>query len=91
MALLGGLSSALDGALGIGLFAFVGLAATSALWWFAAWFLLLGDVRARVLVPTGVITSIATVLFAASATVWMPKVVRTTRPSSVFSASPSPW
>ena len=35
------------------------LAVTSALWWFTAWFLLLGDVRARVLVPTGVITGIA--------------------------------
>ena len=51
------------------------LAATSALWWFTAWFLLLGDVRARVLLPTGVITSIATAVFAASATVWMPEVV----------------
>ena len=77
--------------LGVGLFAIVGLAATSALWWFAAWFLLLGEVRARVLLPTGVITSIATVVFAASATIWMPTVVRTTQRSSVSSASPSPW
>ena len=51
------------------------LAVTSALWWFSAWFLLLGDVRARVLVPTGVITGIATSVFAVSATIWMPKVV----------------
>jgi membrane protein len=74
-ALLGGLSSELHGAIGVGLFTIVGLAATSALWWFAAWFLLLGEVRARVLLPTGVITSAATVVFAASATVWMPTVV----------------
>ena len=75
MALLGGLRGALDGGLGVGLFAIVALAATSALWWFSAWFLLLGDVRARVLVPTGVITGIATAVFAASATIWMPEVV----------------
>ncbi len=51
------------------------LAVTSALWWFTAWFLLLGEVRARVLVPTGVITGIAMTGFAASATIWMPDVV----------------
>ena len=62
-------------ALQIGLFAIAALVATSALWWFIAWFLLLGDVRVRVLVPTGVITGVATAVYAASATVWMPKVV----------------
>jgi membrane protein len=75
MALLGGLSRTLDGGLGVGLLVIGVLAGTSALWWFVAWFLLLGDVRARVLVPTGVITSIATGLFGASATIWMPEVV----------------
>jgi membrane protein len=75
MALLGGLSRTLDGGLGVGLLAIVALAGTSALWWFVAWFLLLGEVRARVLVPTGVITSIATGVFGLSATIWMPEVV----------------
>jgi membrane protein len=75
MALLGGLSRALDGGLGVGLLAIGALAGTSALWWFTAWFLLLGEVRARVLVPTGVITSIATGLFGVSAAIWMPEVV----------------
>jgi membrane protein len=75
MALLGGLRGALGGGLGFGLFAIVSLMVMSGLWWFTAWFLLLGDVRARVLVPTGVITSIATAGYAASATVWMPRVV----------------
>ena len=74
-ALLGGLSRALDGGLGVGLVAIGALAGTSALWWFTAWFLLLGEVRARVLIPTGVITSIVTALFAVSATIWMPEVV----------------
>ena len=75
MAVLGALRGALDGGLGVGLFAIVSLAVTSGLWWFTAWFLLLGDVRARVLLPTGVITSIAMAAFAVSATIWMPGVV----------------
>jgi membrane protein len=75
MALLGGLRGALGGGLGSGLFAIVSLAVISGLWWFTAWFLLLGEVRARVLVPTGVITSIATAGYAASAIIWMPEVV----------------
>jgi membrane protein len=75
LALLGGLRGALSGGLGFGLFAILSLAVTSGLWWFTAWFLLLGEVRMRVLVPTGVITSIAMAGYAASATVWMPGVV----------------
>jgi membrane protein len=72
MALLGGLRG---GGLGLGFFAIVALAVMSGLWWFTAWFLLQGEVRARVLVPTGVITSIVTAGYAASATIWMPRVV----------------
>ena len=75
LALLGGLRGALGGGLGSGVFAIVSLAVTSGLWWFTAWFLLVGEVRARVLVPTGVITGIVTAGYAASATVWMPGVV----------------
>ena len=74
MALLGGLRGALGGGLGFGLFAIVSLAVTSGQWWFTAW-LLLGEVRPRVLLTTGVITSIATAAYAVSATVWMPGVV----------------
>jgi len=75
LALLGGLRGALGGGLGFGLFAIVAVAVTAGQWWFTAWFLLRGEVRARVLVPTGVITSIVTAAYAASATVWMPGVV----------------
>ena len=75
LAVLGALRGALDGPLGLGLFAILTLAATSALWWFTAWFLLLGDVRARVLLPTGLITGVAIAVYAASATIWMPDVV----------------
>jgi membrane protein len=75
MALLGGLRAVLGDGFGFALFIVVSLAVTSSLWWFTAWFLLLGDVRARVLVPSGVITGIALSAFAASATIWMPGVV----------------
>ncbi|MET0578616.1 MAG: hypothetical protein ABW122_08150, partial [Ilumatobacteraceae bacterium] len=75
MALLGGPVDDLDGGLQVGLFAIVALAATSGVWWFSAWLLLLGDVRARVLAPTGVITGVATAVYGASATIWMPEMV----------------
>src|SRR5215203_3077703 len=75
MALLGGLRGALGDGLGFGLFAIVSLAVLAGQWWFTAWFLLLGEVRARVLIPPGVINSIATAGYAASATAWMPGVV----------------
>jgi membrane protein len=75
MAVLGGLGGLLDGGVGVGLLAIVALAVTSGLWWFAAWFLLMGDVRARVLLPTGVFTSIVTLVYSLSASIWMPNVV----------------
>ena len=75
LALLGGLRGALGGGLGFALFAIVALVVTAGQWWFTAWFLLQGEVRARVLIPTGVITSIVTAGYAASAAAWMPGVV----------------
>ena len=48
---------------------------TSALWWFTAWFMLMGQVRWRVLIPSGVITAVAVGGYALSASVWMPEVV----------------
>jgi len=74
-ALLGALRGALGNGLGLGVFAILSLAVTSALWWFTAWFLLVGEVRARVLIPTGVITGVVLGAYAASATIWMPNVV----------------
>jgi membrane protein len=75
MALLGGLRSLFGDGAGLGLFAIASLAVTTGLWWFTAWFLLLGDVRARALLPTGLITGIALSAFAVSATIWMPSVL----------------
>ena len=75
LAILGALRGVFDEGLGSGLLVIVGLAVTSGLWWFTAWFLLQGDVRMRVLVPTGVVTGIALGGYALSAQVWMPSVV----------------
>jgi membrane protein len=75
LAVLGALRAAPENGLEAGLFVIVSLAVTSGLWWFTAWFLLLGDVRARVLLPTGVITALALAGFAASAQIWMPGLV----------------
>jgi membrane protein len=76
MAALGAASRGLNGGLGVGLFALLAFSLTTAQWWFIAWYLLLGHVRPRVLAPTGVVTSIATGLYAASATIWMSEVVQ---------------
>jgi membrane protein len=75
IAVLGVVSGALGGGLGAGGLAVVTLAVSSGLWWFFAWFLLNGDVRARVLVPTGVFIGVATTAYAATSFIWMPENV----------------
>jgi membrane protein len=72
---LGGLRTWLGDGPQFVLFAVVSLAATSTLWWFTAWFMLLGQVRWRALIPSGAITAVALTGFALSATLWMPQVV----------------
>ena len=75
LALLGGLRDAAGEGAGIVLWAVVALGVNAGVWWFTAWWLLLGNVRVRVLAPTGVITGIAMAGYALSASVWMPEVV----------------
>jgi membrane protein len=75
LALLGGLRGAAGDGAGVVLWAIVGLAVYVGLWWFTAWWFLLGDVRWRVLAPTGVITGIALAGYGLSASVWMPEMV----------------
>src|SRR4051794_436053 len=82
MAALGGLRGVVGNGAGAVVFAVVTLAAASMLWWFTAWFMLLGQVRWRVLVPCGVVTGVAMASYALSATIWMPNVV--TRNQSQF-------
>jgi membrane protein len=75
MAVLGGGRALTGDGVGTGLFVILSLTATSALWWWTAWFMLLGQVRWRVLIPTGLITGLAMAAFTISATVWMPEIV----------------
>jgi membrane protein len=86
MALIGGIRNLLDNFVGAGVaipfFVVLSIASSFAYWWFTAWYLLLGDVRWRVLAPTGLITAIAMLGYALSAAIWMPNVV--TRNESQF-------
>jgi len=75
MAVLGALRGRMGNGVGIGVFVVAALAMATGLWWFTAWFLLLGQVRWRVLLPTGVITGVALSVYALSASIWMPDVV----------------
>ena len=74
MAASGALSKVLGGVLTIG-FVLVMAALTTTLWWFTAWFMLKGDVRWRVLLPTGIVTAVANGLYTVYANVWMAHVV----------------
>jgi membrane protein len=75
LAVLGRLRDAVGEGAGIVVWAAVALAVNIGIWWFTAWWLLLGNVRVRVLAPTAVITGCAMAGFALSASVWMPEVV----------------
>jgi membrane protein len=75
MAVLGGLRALLGDGPQFVVFIVVALGAVCAFWWFTAWFMLTGQVRWRVLFPTGVITGVAMEGYAVSATIWMPQVV----------------
>jgi uncharacterized BrkB/YihY/UPF0761 family membrane protein len=74
MALLGGARNVLGGGL-LTVFVVVALALSTAVWWFTAWLMLKGQVRFRVLLPSGLITGIALSAYALSATLWMPNNV----------------
>jgi hypothetical protein len=75
MALLGGTRSVLGSGAGIAAFVVVALALSTAIWWFTAWLMLKGQVRLRVLFPSGLITGIALSAYALSSTLWMPNNV----------------
>lgn len=75
MAALGGLRGLLGDGPGVGAFIVLALGAGVAWWWFTSWYLLLGDVRWRVLLPGALIVGLTSSAYAASATVWMPNVV----------------
>jgi membrane protein len=75
MALLGGLRPLIGNGPQIGLFLVISFAVIAAVSWFTAWFMLMGQVRWRVLVPTGLISSLVLGVFGLSAAIWMPNLV----------------
>ncbi len=75
MALLGAVGRSIHGAVGVTTVVVLALAMTTGAWLLIPWILLRGDVRARVLVPTAVVTSVITFAYSASASVWMPETV----------------
>jgi membrane protein len=75
MALLGALRALFGDGVGIGFFLVASLVITAGWWTFTAWFLLLGQVRWRVLIPSGIVTGITMGAYALSATIWMPEVI----------------
>jgi membrane protein len=75
MAALGGVRELLGNNIGFAVFLVLSLLLGTAFWGFTAWFLLLGQVRWRVIIPTGLITGVALGGYALAATVWMPQVV----------------
>jgi membrane protein len=75
MALLGGLRALIGDGPQVAVFLVVSLVVVAGVWWFTAWFMLMGQVRWRVLVPTGVITSLVFGVFGLSAAIWMPNLV----------------
>lgn len=72
---VGSLARALGSGLTLIVFVPTVVVVTIAWWWFSAWYLLLGHVRWRVLLPGAAITSVAMLGFAVSASVWMPRTV----------------
>ncbi len=75
LALMGALRGVLGGGLGTASFVVLSLLVSAGLWWFTPWLLMRGEVRARVLLPTGLVSGIALAAYAASASIWMPNVV----------------
>ncbi|HXR68110.1 MAG TPA: YhjD/YihY/BrkB family envelope integrity protein [Dermatophilaceae bacterium] len=75
MALLGGGRGLSGDGTGFGLFLILSLTATCALWWCTAWFMLEGQVRWRVLIPSGLITGLAMSGYTIAAKIWMPEVI----------------
>jgi membrane protein len=75
MAAMGGLRDWLGDGPAVGLFIAISVVAIPSLWAGTAWFMLEGQVRWRVLVPTGVITGVAMMIYGLSASAWMSNLV----------------
>jgi len=74
-ALVGGLRALLRGGPQTVLFLLVAWAAAIAMWWITPWLMLQRQVRLRVLVTGALLTGTAMTVYAASASLWMPRTV----------------
>jgi membrane protein len=74
-ALIGAVRSILGAGPETVVFALVAMAGVVGLWWLTPWLMLQRQVRLRVLAPTAVITGVAQTIYAASASVWMPRTL----------------
>jgi membrane protein len=74
-ALLGGLRAILGHGPETALFAVVALFAVIGIWWVTPWIMLAGQVRFRVLGPGAVLTGVSMGVYAATASLWMPRTV----------------
>ena len=75
LAVIGVARALIGGGPKIAAYAVIAMAASIALWWISPWLMLGRQVRLRVLLPTGVLTGIAMSVYAASASLWMPRSV----------------
>ncbi len=75
MAALGGVRKVLHGTVEDVIFVVAALALSASFWWFTAWLMMLGQVRPRVLIPSGAITGLLIGVYALSASIWMPRSV----------------
>jgi membrane protein len=75
LAMVGSVSRVLTGPPGTAAAIVLGTAGSSVLWWWTAHTLLRGDVRWRPLLPTAIAMGVGSALYAAAASVWMPRVI----------------
>lgn len=75
LAMVGSVSRVLTGPPGTALSVVLGMVGSTALWWWTAHTLLRGDVRWRPLLPTALATGLGSAVYAAAASVWMPRVI----------------
>ena len=75
LAMVGAVSRVLTGPPGTAATVVLGLVGSSVLWWWTAHTLLRGEVRWRPLLPTAIGTGVGAAVYAAAASVWMPRVI----------------
>jgi membrane protein len=75
LAMIGAVSRVLTGPPGTVAAIVLGMAGSTGLWWWTAHTLLRGDVRWRPLLPTAIATGVGSALYAAAASIWMPRVI----------------